>query len=123
MTSLRPIYLSIFFGLFVVAPSVGSDWAEWRGPARDGISHETGLPSKWSPTGLNLSWKAPYGGRSGPVVFGDHHALAPIGVCRVQPLPLGPLRAYVSAPGHRSAIVDTVIGDMPRLLRVALPSR
>src|SRR5262249_15472468 len=50
------------------APS-GSDWPDWRGPGRDGISHETGLPSKWSPTGENLLWKAPYGGRSAPIVM------------------------------------------------------
>jgi outer membrane protein assembly factor BamB len=50
----------------------GADWPEWRGPARSGVSAETGLPSSWSPSGQNLAWKAPYGGRSGPVVFGDH---------------------------------------------------
>src|SRR5262249_57978742 len=51
------------------APS-GSDWPDWRGPGRDGVSHETGLPSKWSPSGENLLWKAPYGGRSAPIVMG-----------------------------------------------------
>ncbi len=35
------------------------------------MSTETGLPSSWSPTGENLAWKVPYGGRSAPVVFGD----------------------------------------------------
>ena len=49
----------------------GADWPEWRGPARTGVSTETGLPSTWSPTGENLAWKVPYGGRSAPVVFGD----------------------------------------------------
>ncbi len=48
-----------------------ADWPEWRGPARTGVSTETGLPSAWSPAGENLAWKAPYGGRSSPVVFGD----------------------------------------------------
>jgi outer membrane protein assembly factor BamB len=48
------------------------DWAEWRGPARDGISPEKNLPTKWSPAGDNLAWKAPYGGRSTPIVVGDH---------------------------------------------------
>jgi outer membrane protein assembly factor BamB len=48
-----------------------ADWPEWRGPARTGASTETGLPSSWSPAGENLAWKAPYGGRSAPVVFGD----------------------------------------------------
>ena len=52
-------------------PAAGSDWAEWRGPARDGISAEKNLPVKWSPTGENLAWKAPYGGRSAPIVMSD----------------------------------------------------
>ncbi|HJS74955.1 MAG TPA: PQQ-binding-like beta-propeller repeat protein, partial [Vicinamibacteria bacterium] len=47
------------------------DWSDWRGPARDGHSRETGLPSTWSPEGENLAWKAPYGARSAPVVLGD----------------------------------------------------
>jgi outer membrane protein assembly factor BamB len=51
--------------------AMASDWAEWRGPARDGISTEKNLPEKWSPAGENLAWKAPYGGRSAPIVMGD----------------------------------------------------
>jgi outer membrane protein assembly factor BamB len=48
----------------------GSDWADWRGPARDGHSQEKNLPEKWDPkTGENLLWKAPYGGRSAPIVM------------------------------------------------------
>ena len=50
---------------------LASDWAEWRGPARDGVSTEKNLPEKWSPAGENLAWKAPYGGRSAPIVMGD----------------------------------------------------
>lgn len=58
--------------LLVAALSVpASDWADWRGPARDGISPEKNLPVKWSPAGENLAWKAPYGGRSAPIVMGD----------------------------------------------------
>jgi outer membrane protein assembly factor BamB len=49
----------------------GADWPEWRGPARTGVSAETQLPERWSPAGENLAWQAPYGSRSGPVVFGD----------------------------------------------------
>ena len=51
--------------------SLLADWPEWRGPKRDGTSTEKNLPASWSPAGDNLAWKAPYGGRSGPVVFGD----------------------------------------------------
>ena len=48
-----------------------ADWPEWRGPTRDGVSTERNLPASWSPAGENLAWRAPYGGRSSPVVFGD----------------------------------------------------
>ena len=53
------------------APPSAGDWPDWRGPNRDGVSHEKNLPEKWSPAGQNLAWKAPYGGRSTPVVLGD----------------------------------------------------
>ena len=52
------------------APS-GSDWPDWRGPNRDGISAEKNLPASWSPAGDNLAWKAPYGSRSTPIVLGN----------------------------------------------------
>ena len=68
MTNLISIYLNFCLALSFAA---FSDWAEWRGPNRDGISTEKNLPVKWSPTGDNLAWKAPYGGRSGPIVMGD----------------------------------------------------
>lgn len=55
----------------VSEPAESSDWPEWRGPARDGRSAETGLPERWSPAGENLAWRAPYGGRSGPVILGN----------------------------------------------------
>lgn len=68
--------MSLVLSLAVALPGAallsGSDWPEWRGAARTGVSTETGLPSSWSPAGDNLAWKAPYGGRSSPVVFGDH---------------------------------------------------
>ncbi len=57
-----------------LAQQIGSvgDWPDWRGPNRDGVSMEKGLPEKWSLAGQNLAWKAPYGGRSTPVILGDH---------------------------------------------------
>jgi outer membrane protein assembly factor BamB len=68
MTNLFSIYLNLCLAFSFVA---ASDWAEWRGPARDGVSTEKNLPVKWSPAGDNLAWKAPYGGRSAPIVMGD----------------------------------------------------
>jgi outer membrane protein assembly factor BamB len=52
-------------------PSGMPDWPDWRGPNRDGTSRAKGLPEKWSLSGEGLAWKAPYGGRSAPIVLGD----------------------------------------------------
>lgn len=68
--TLALLLLFLLSGPFQHAPT-RSDWPEWRGPARDGTSQEKNLPSRWSPKGENLAWKAPYGGRSAPVVLGD----------------------------------------------------
>jgi outer membrane protein assembly factor BamB len=76
LLSLLPLSLVL---IFIALPSgtaqsparakSGSDWADWRGPTRDGISLEKNLPEKWSRQGENLLWKAPYGGRSAPIVM------------------------------------------------------
>jgi len=68
MTTFISIYLNLCLAFSAL---IASDWAEWRGPARDGVSTEKNLPEKWSPTGDNLAWKAPYGGRSAPIVMGN----------------------------------------------------
>ncbi len=66
---------------FVLALATGSaqgprrvalgDWPEARGPHRDGVSQETGLVDKWALYGENFLWRAPYGGRSAPIVMGN----------------------------------------------------
>ena len=49
------------------------NWPQWRGPSLDGISKETGLPTKWSPT-ENISWKLEMPSRSGstPIIWGEY---------------------------------------------------
>src|SRR5580765_2338961 len=72
---LKSLTLTIFcFAALAAAQQIGSvgDWPDWRGPDRDGVSREKNLPDKWSLKGENLAWKAPYGGRSTPVILGDH---------------------------------------------------
>jgi outer membrane protein assembly factor BamB len=53
----------------VLAPG---DWPEMRGVNRDGVSPETGLLSTWKLNGENFLWRVPYGGRSAPIVMGNH---------------------------------------------------
>jgi outer membrane protein assembly factor BamB len=62
---------------------LAGDWPEARGPNRDGVSIETGLPEKWALNGQNFLWRAPYGGRSAPIVMGNR-------VCVQNPSGSGP---------------------------------
>jgi len=50
------------------------DWAQWRGPRRDGISDETGLLQQWPEAGPKLLWKIDNLGKgwSSPVIVGEH---------------------------------------------------
>ncbi len=47
------------------------DWPDARGPHRNGVSDETGLIDTWALDGQNFLWRAPYGGRSAPIVMGN----------------------------------------------------
>lgn len=49
-----------------------SDWPQWRGPNRNGISAETGLLGEWPGDGPRLAWKVGNLGRgwSSPIVVG-----------------------------------------------------
>ena len=73
---MRPLFHSThtakICSLLFIATPLFADWVDWRGPNRDGRSPEKGLPTSWSPAGENLAWKVPIGGRSAPVVHGDH---------------------------------------------------
>ncbi|HEX5110292.1 MAG TPA: PQQ-binding-like beta-propeller repeat protein [Vicinamibacterales bacterium] len=64
------IVLAAFF--LTVAP-LAANWPQWRGPALNGTSSETGLPVKWSKV-ENITWKLAMPERSGatPIVWGDH---------------------------------------------------
>ena len=64
--------IAVILAIVATSSAYASDWPDWRGPRRDGTSSEKNLPSKWSLAGENLAWKAPFGGRSAPIVLGDH---------------------------------------------------
>jgi outer membrane protein assembly factor BamB len=58
--------------LLAANPVWAGDWAYWRGPEQNGVSHEGDLPEKWSVAGgegSNLIWTAPFGGRSTPLLM------------------------------------------------------
>lgn len=52
-----PSIIALGLATQVVAQS-GSEWPQWRGPNRDGISKETGLLKQWPEGGPRLVWKA-----------------------------------------------------------------
>ena len=49
-----------------------SNWPGWRGPASNGVSEETKLPTEWTPDS-HIQWKTelPGRGNSSPVIWGD----------------------------------------------------
>ena len=55
-----------------VASLAADTWPHWRGPSRDGISTEKGLPTTWSAT-ENVAWKLPLPAFSGstPIIWND----------------------------------------------------
>src|SRR5262245_58239616 len=58
----RSLVLAVLFGLGLVVLSQAlcdaGDWPAWRGPARDGLSEESGLLQKWPQDGPKLLWTA-----------------------------------------------------------------
>jgi outer membrane protein assembly factor BamB len=52
----RSVKTCLVLILLLAWPSSG-DWPQWRGPARDGISAETGLLEAWPAGGPPLVWK------------------------------------------------------------------
>ena len=60
----------VCFVLFCASHAVGAQWAQWRGPNRDGLVPAANVPSSW-PKQPALKWKQPLGeGYSSPVVDG-----------------------------------------------------
>ena len=49
----------LFYG--VVSTVDASDWPQWRGPDKDGISRETGLLKEWPDGGPQVLWRVPLG--------------------------------------------------------------
>src|SRR5262245_4841448 len=49
---------AILFAAVLCSLAAPGDWAQWRGPNRDGVSTETGLLKEWPASGPPLLWKA-----------------------------------------------------------------
>jgi outer membrane protein assembly factor BamB len=69
---MRFLALSALLFTLSLLPARAENWPQWRGPAFNGTSPETGLPSDWS-LEKGVKWKCPLPGPSGatPVIWGD----------------------------------------------------
>lgn len=70
MNNMRP--LCILLVLLSTQGASAENWPGFRGPTRQGVSSETGLPTRWSAT-ENVAWKTaiPGSGWSSPIVWDD----------------------------------------------------
>ena len=56
--NLREVLLAVTAGFFVLPmqPIAASDWLQWNGSSRDGISTELGFADSWPESGLKAEW-------------------------------------------------------------------
>jgi len=62
-------------GMLVIRSTAASDWPQFRGPDRSGVSAEKGLLKSWPPSGPRLLWKG--------VGLGEAHAAPSVAAGRV----------------------------------------
>ena len=55
---MRSLTFATFLAILPTGAMAGEDWPQWRGPNRDGISHETGLLQSWPDGGPPLVFRA-----------------------------------------------------------------
>jgi len=69
---LRGVTAMLGLVLAVASVAPAENWPCFRGPTRQGISHEKSVPLKWDAT-THIAWKTPIPGESwsSPIVFGD----------------------------------------------------
>ena len=72
MNTRAMLFVAIGVGALTL-PALASDWPQWRGPHRDGISPEKGLLQEWPKEGPQLLWqrKDLGDGYSTPAVVGE----------------------------------------------------
>lgn len=71
---MQRIFLVATFSLLIPFGAViASDWPAFRGPASNGFSDETGVPTEWGKD-KNVAWKAslPAPGNGSPIVVGEN---------------------------------------------------
>ena len=107
MTLLRHFAVIALFSLGL-APSLGADWPQWRGPDGTGVSQDP-APIEWGPE-ANVAWRAELGGLgiSSPIVSGDRVIVT----SQVGFAPLGEGRHPTLAGGEVDG-ADRPLGEPP----------
>lgn len=115
--------------LMSAAKGYSADWPQFRGPARDDISKETGLLKQWPKEGPALAWKMNGlgGGYSGPSIVGNKlftlgdregkEFVIAVDLTTRKPLwstPVGP--EYKNGNGDGPRCTPTVDGDLTYVL-------
>ncbi len=61
---------AIAVAVYLCLPSSADDWTGWRGPLRNGVTDDTGVPTEWSAS-RNVRWKSvlPGVGISNPIIW------------------------------------------------------
>jgi outer membrane protein assembly factor BamB len=69
---MRWVFSGLSICLVALSAAKAEDWPCFRGPGRQGISQEKGVPTQWNAT-TNIRWKTPIPGDgwSSPIVSGD----------------------------------------------------
>lgn len=69
---IRLLHIALLWALIASAAAAAQNWPNWRGPAFNGSSEETGLPVQFSPT-QGVKWAAELPGPSAatPIIWND----------------------------------------------------
>jgi outer membrane protein assembly factor BamB len=64
------VLITVFSLALLLVPASASDWPQWQGPDRNGVSKERGLLQEWTKEGPPLAWKIKQlgGGYSAPSI-------------------------------------------------------
>lgn len=72
---MKRMFLWVMVSIGMTTAALATDWPQWLGPQRTGVSPETGLLTTWPAAGLNVLWKVPGGDGYSSVAVADGRAI------------------------------------------------
>lgn len=58
---IAPLFVTALLSFALILPAAASDWPQFQGPNRNGVSPETGLAQQWPDNGPPVLWSYPLG--------------------------------------------------------------